>query len=114
MLMGFVCFFCSAFSLNDAISLLCALFAACNCAHRGSVAEHWSQVTVMTFTCESVLGLPCPQTWVTPVAARFRLVIAGGGPLRHSPPRALLACCLQSLFAVRHLGRGPLGPNAHF
>jgi len=39
--------FCSAFSLNVPISLLCALFAACNCAHRGSVAEHWSQATVM-------------------------------------------------------------------
>jgi len=99
--------FCSAFSLNVAISLLCALFAACNCAHRGSVAEHWSQATVMiTFTCESSLG--------DPVAARFRLVIGEGrSPTTLPPQRALLACCLPNLFAVRHWGRGPLGPNAH-
>ncbi len=69
--------------------------------------EHWSQATVMiTFTCESSLG--------DPVAARFRLVIGGGEVPYNTPPqRALLACCLPNLFAVRHWGRGPLGPNAH-
>jgi len=73
-------------------SLICALFAPRNCAHRGSVAESWPSAT-MSHCDESLSTVPrlrCLRIlchhglWLLPPSTPFTGHLRGGGP--PSPP----------------------------
>ena len=61
---------------------------------------------MITFTCESDLRLLGHQTWGDPPwLPVLGLLLREEVPYDTPPtPRALLACCLPNLFAVRHWG----------
>ncbi len=79
--------FCSAFSLIVASSLICALFALRNCAHRGSVAEHWPQATGVTSLTSSHASLPHPAgpTARTSDSAREESPRRASGGIKRAP-----------------------------
>jgi hypothetical protein len=103
----------SAFSFIVTFSRICALFALCNCAHRGSVAESWPQATrrLRGHRPHGAIKVPSARHPAGPLsglgygtsgAKRLFTLHAPVVIARAAPPHTRLSSHCRTLHAARH------------